>query len=166
VPTPSPTLAPARKINNSSLSSPEKKKNSVIPHIEKKGGVGGKNIRCAEAVISAMNELAGRRWTSKAWEPTIAKLLGAGYTEEDLLTVVYWKAAESERQGDWQWFKPDTLFRPTLFAAKLDNARAGVVMTGPRAWTEGERRKQRHAQRAETQHEDRGGEDKIGYVDI
>ena len=84
----------------------------------------------AKHVISEMNKIAGRRWTAKAWEPEIGKLIAKGFTQDDLITVVRWKAAESERTGNWEWFKPDTLFRSTLFPGKLDNAKAGVEING------------------------------------
>jgi hypothetical protein len=79
-----------------------------------------------------MNELppGGREFTAETYVKSIRTILKAGHTEADLLTVVEWRAVEARRKGDWAWFKPATLFRPTLFGEKLDEAKNKVDLSG------------------------------------
>ena len=83
-------------------------------------------------VIKRINELrpSGTGFTPDPYQRPVETILKAGSSEEDLIAVVEWKAAECQRQGDWAWFKPATLFRPTKFAEKLDEAKAGVSIDG------------------------------------
>ncbi len=127
IPSPSPDPSPLKTPDPDQKDLKDLKKGE-----DRKGSVRG-NLdfgAVAKHVISEMNRIAGRDWAAKAWRPNISKLLAKGFTQDDLMIVVRWKADEAERSGDWQWFKPDTLFRPTLFAGKLDNAKAGVKMGG------------------------------------
>jgi uncharacterized phage protein (TIGR02220 family) len=132
----------------------EKRREDLEKKEDRRGSVRG-NLdfrQVAEHVISEMNRIASRSWTAKAWEPNVSKLLAKGFTQDDLMIVVDWKAAECKRSGDWQWFKPDTLFKPTLFAGKLDNARAGVEHSPQKtlAFTDGEKRAERWDKRKES----------------
>ncbi|GAF91560.1 unnamed protein product, partial [marine sediment metagenome] len=63
-----------------------------------------------------------------AWASTIGKIIESGFTASEMIEVVDWKGEEAGRTGKWEWFKPDTLFRPTKFPGYLDSARAGVKM--------------------------------------
>jgi len=105
----------------------------------------------AERVISRINELRpeGTGFRPATYHGPIGKLLAKGFTAEDLIAVAEWKADECKRRADWQWFKPATLFRVNRFAEKLDEARAGVKITGQTgfAMTEGDQRAQRYDRR-------------------
>lgn len=83
-------------------------------------------------VIGRINELRpGRRgFAPRAYQDDIGRLVKRGHTESELLEVIEWKARECKRTRKWEWFKPGTLFRPTLFAQKLDESRAGVEHEG------------------------------------
>jgi hypothetical protein len=92
----------------------------------------------ASRVIGRINSLRPERINGKvvkgfspvAYESTVGLLLKRGHTELDMVTVVEWKAEECKRRRDWQWFKPSTLFRSTKFREKLDEALAGVEVSG------------------------------------
>jgi hypothetical protein len=86
-------------------------------------------------VIARMNEhrpLAGRqqKYNPDTWDDDIRACLRKGFTEAQLLAVADHKAAECNRSGDWTWYKPDTLYRPTVFKAKLGAAESGVMIGG------------------------------------
>lgn len=87
-----------------------------------------------ERVIGRINELrpAAKGFGIDAWVKTVARLLKAGHTVSEILEVIEWRGAECRASGDWTWFKPDTLMRRSRFAGYLDNARAGVDLTGTR----------------------------------
>jgi uncharacterized phage protein (TIGR02220 family) len=112
---PSPDPTPARAGTD-----PEKKKK------KKKSAAKTDATMETEIVISEMNRLAGREWEPEAWKGRLGKLLAKGFTVDDFLKVVHWRASEAKRQSDWGWFKPDTIFRIRSFGEKLDNAKAGV----------------------------------------
>lgn len=106
--------------------------------------------------MNELRPLTGRQqpFAVAPWEKWIAGLLGRKHTVAEMLEVVEWKAAEARRVGDWQWFIPDTLFRPTNFAGNLDKARAGVTHapSGPRVPTAAERaERQRRKEQSEQQ---------------
>ncbi len=123
----------ARSLSSPDLSSPaltEKNSKKVS-----KGKAGkAESQRVAESVIARINELrqVGRDFGVTAWVEPIGRLLRQGHTEAEMIEVVEWRAAECGRTGDWQWYKPATLFRPGSFAAKLDECRAGVSHYAPR----------------------------------
>ena len=157
---PGPTRADAPAPVSESSQKKSKRREEKIPPIVPPLPKKGPNARqVAEAVIGRMNEIrqwkigARRGWSSTTWTETIGALLAKGFGQADMLEVVEWKAGECERVGDWQWFKPDTLFRPTLFAAKLDNARAGVEH-GPQARTQADKRRAQLKRRAEQTYQD------------
>ena len=103
-----------------------------------------------ERVICRVNEFwpGDRGFTVKANTKRIGRLLKDGFTADDMIEVVEHKAAAAARNGDWQWFKPDTIFKPTKFPDYLDNARAGVTHR-PVAFTDGEKRARRFEDRRE-----------------
>lgn len=91
-------------------------------------------LEVAERVIGRINELRpekkGPGFSPKTYQGDIATLLRKGFTESDFCTVIDWLARENEKGGDWGWFVPATIFKPTLFGKKLDNARNGVSFVG------------------------------------
>lgn len=92
----------------------------------------------ASRVVGRINSLRPKTINGKkvkgfnpaAYESDVATLLKRGNTEIEIITVVEWKAEECNRRRDWQYFKPATLFRPTRFREKLDEALAGVEVSG------------------------------------
>jgi hypothetical protein len=97
--------------------------------------------------------LSGREkeFNPARWDDDIKACLRKGFTEADMLLVADHKADECRRKGDWSWYKPDTLYRPTKFKAKLGAAEAGVRIEPfkPVPFTEGEKRAERHRKRRE-----------------
>jgi hypothetical protein len=93
--------------------------------------------RAGKLAIDEMNRIRSQHLPKKRgfglppYLKEIRTILANGHTVEDLLTVVRWRADEAVRTDDWQWFTPSTLFKPTLFAKKLDEANAGVVRGRP-----------------------------------
>jgi uncharacterized phage protein (TIGR02220 family) len=108
-------------------------------------------VETAQKVIDRVNDLrpVGNGFKPTSYHKPIGKLLAMDFTAEDMIAVVEWKAAECKRRADWQWFKPGTLFRSGSFAEKLDEAQAGVEITGQTgfAMTEGDQRAQRYSKR-------------------
>lgn len=89
----------------------------------------GEILEIAQRVIGRVNEIrpgSKRGFDPKTYVKQIRTLVKKGYSAEDMILVVEWKAAESKRSGEWFWFKPATLFRTERFGEKLDEAQAGV----------------------------------------
>jgi uncharacterized phage protein (TIGR02220 family) len=120
------TPDPARAGTDSGRKKEEKKKRERVSASGVAATVIGEMNRIVKAADSSR-----RGWTVAAWEPSIRTLVRKGFTADDLLEVVRWRAAEVQRKNDWQWFTPDTLFKPTKFPGYLDNARAGVQYGAP-----------------------------------
>jgi len=96
-------------------------------------GKGAAARRATASIIGKMNERrpSSRGFRVDPWVKTIGRLLKAGHTVSEMLELVDWRANECEASGDWQWFKPDTLFRASRFAGYLDTARAGIKLRTP-----------------------------------
>jgi uncharacterized phage protein (TIGR02220 family) len=134
--------------------------------LRKKEERGGKKNRAPDftpivaSVIGRLNQhrpLVGkqREFNPEHCDDEIRACLRKGFTEEQLIMVADHKAAECKRKGDWSWFKPATLYRPTKFKAKLGEAEAGVRIEPQKSipFTEGEKRKARHQERREATYE-------------
>jgi uncharacterized phage protein (TIGR02220 family) len=116
-----PTHSPARARESSTPDQKEKKK-------EKKRDLDLEVVRRVIARVNEHRPLRGRQqpFNPERFDEGIRALLRKGFKEADLLLVVDHKAGECRRNGNWSWYKPDTLFRPTKFKEKLGAAEAGV----------------------------------------
>ncbi len=136
----------------------EEEKKKTLKGEDRKGSVRG-NLdfgQVAKVVVGRVNELKpkspnGGEFQPSTYKAQIGKLLQMGFSEADMMTVVEWKAAECERQGDWQWFKPGTIFRQRRFGELVDEAKVGVEHSPQRgfAFTDGEKRADRWDKRKE-----------------
>ncbi|NIO76291.1 MAG: hypothetical protein GTN69_10515 [Armatimonadetes bacterium] len=87
--------------------------------------------QAAERIVARINELRSpyipdaKGFSTEPYLKEITTCL-IKHTEDELLEVMQWMYDEAVRKNDWQWFVPDTMFRPTLFKKKLDKSRAGV----------------------------------------
>ena len=135
-----PTPSPAENDQtgtNLALKDPDQKDLDLREEKSRKGDARGKPDfeAISDRVVGRVNELRplppkGKPFRATTYYGDIGKLVKAKFTEADMMTVIEWKADECKRKGNWGWFKPDTLFRSTLFAKKLDEANAGVDVSG------------------------------------
>lgn len=93
----------------------------------------GKYVDEIQLVINRMNEhrpLTGKQqpFNWERWGSDITACLKAGKTVTELLLVADHKAAECKRSRDWDWYKPDTLYRIKSIDAKIGAAESGVVI--------------------------------------
>ena len=81
------------------------------------------NYTDADTVIDYMNSVSGKKYRHiKSNRDRVLARLGEGYSVEDCKTVVKkmwdaWKNTEME-----QYFRPETLFRPTKFEGYLNRS--------------------------------------------
>jgi hypothetical protein len=134
---PSPACAPESAGTNLALFSdqdPDQKDPDLKREKDRRGSVRG-NLdfgAVAELVVGLVNELKPTKgnFAPSTYKDQITKLIQKGFTENNMVSVIEWKAAECKRKGNWGWFKPGTIFRQGRFGELVDEANAGVELGG------------------------------------
>lgn len=85
---------------------------TITPPIRPPRGAAADSGRSAARVIAAFNRGFERRLDPRGWEPTIRRALAKGFTEEQLIGVVWWAAEEWADDPEWRLrVSPKTLFK-------------------------------------------------------